>query len=165
MLHPDFARLAEEDRQTAEVRLGRALRCLTSTLSFMQTGAHPDDEASGLLALLAFRDGHRTSFACSTHGDGGQNSIGREKGLDLAMIRTREMEEAARVLGLRLYWFSDRLDDSATFASRKAPRRRSPSGATTALLNAWCASSAARSPTACARPSSMSAASTVITER
>jgi LmbE family N-acetylglucosaminyl deacetylase len=111
MLHPDFARLEVEDRQTAEIRLGRALKRLTSTLGFMQTGAHPDDEANGLLALLAFRDGHRTSFACSTHGDGGQNGIGPEKGLDLAMIRTREMEEAARVLGLRLYWFSDELND------------------------------------------------------
>lgn len=111
MLHPDFTRLADEAHRPETARLAHALTRLKSTLGFMQTGAHPDDETSGLLALLTLHDGHRISYACSTRGDGGQNSIGKEKGLDLAMIRTREMEEAAKVLDMALYWFGKGLDD------------------------------------------------------
>jgi LmbE family N-acetylglucosaminyl deacetylase len=91
-----------------------ALRPLTSVVRFMQTGAHPDDEISGMLAALAFRDGVNISYACSTRGEGGQNDIGTEAGQDLGALRTREMERACDVLGMRMYWHSTNPDDTIT---------------------------------------------------
>ena len=91
-----------------------ALRPLKSVLRFMQTGAHPDDEISDMLAALALRDGINISYACSTRGEGGQNDIGSEEGRDLGALRTREMERAADVLGMRLYWHSTHPDDTIT---------------------------------------------------
>lgn len=88
-----------------------ALRPLTSVVRFMQTGAHPDDEISGLLAALAFREGINISYACSTRGEGGQNDVGSEAGAALGALRTREMERACDILGMRMYWHSETPDD------------------------------------------------------
>jgi LmbE family N-acetylglucosaminyl deacetylase len=84
--------------------LWQALLPLRSVAGVMMTGAHPDDEASALLAQLAKGDGARVTYACATRGEGGQNALGPESGEALAAIRTREMEEAARVLGMELHW-------------------------------------------------------------
>lgn len=96
------------------MQLWWALRPLTSVVRFMQTGAHPDDEISGMLAALAFRDGINLSYACSTRGEGGQNDIGREAGSALGALRTREMESACDVLGMRMYWHCTSPDDTIT---------------------------------------------------
>lgn len=71
------------------------------------TGAHPDDEMSAMLAALVWRDGAHVVYACATRGEGGQNAIGRETGRALGALRSREMEEAARRLGIGLRWLSD----------------------------------------------------------
>ncbi len=84
--------------------LRNALLPLRSAASFMMTGAHPDDEASVLLARLAKKDGMRVIYACATRGQGGQNALGPESGMALAAIRTREMEEAARILDMEVDW-------------------------------------------------------------
>ena len=94
------------------VLLWRALQPLQSVVSFMNTGAHPDDETSEMLAALAFRDGLALSFACANRGEGGQNDIGAEATHDLGVIRTAEMERAADQLDMRLYWLSETPDDS-----------------------------------------------------
>ena len=91
-----------------------ALRPLKSVIRFMQTGAHPDDEISGMLAALAFRDGINLSYACSTRGEGGQNDIGTEAGPALGALRTREMERACNVLRMRMYWHGNAPDDPIT---------------------------------------------------
>ncbi len=96
------------------VELWWALRPLTSVVRFMQTGAHPDDEISGMLAALAFRDGINISYACSTRGEGGQNDVGTEAGAALGALRTREMERACDVLGMRMYWHSETPEDPIT---------------------------------------------------
>lgn len=108
---PDQIRLMEERAQPQIVRLWRALQPLRSVVSFMNTGAHPDDETSAMLAALAFRDGIDISYACSTRGEGGQNDIGMETGAALGTLRTAEMEAAANVLNLRLYWLGISPDD------------------------------------------------------
>ncbi len=84
--------------------LWNALLPLRSAASFMMTGAHPDDEASGLIARLAKKDGARMIYVCATRGQGGQNALGAESGDALAAIRTREMEEAARILDMEVHW-------------------------------------------------------------
>jgi len=95
------------------VDLWQALLPLQSCIGFMNTGAHPDDETSAMLAALAAR-GFDLSYACSTRGEGGQNDIGQERGADLGALRTAEMEAAAAALSLRLYWLSDSADDPIT---------------------------------------------------
>jgi len=102
------------DRQKARpllVELHRALERLTSVLTVMNTGAHPDDEQSGMLATLRFGHGMRLVIACSTRGEGGQNSIGPERGGSLAVLRTREMEEATRELDADIAWLGFGPDD------------------------------------------------------
>jgi LmbE family N-acetylglucosaminyl deacetylase len=95
----------------ALVRLSHALDRLTSTITFMSVGAHPDDEHSGLLAALRYRFGMRVVVLCSTRGEGGQNAIGPERGGALGVVRTREMEEAARALDATVAWVGHGPDD------------------------------------------------------
>lgn len=107
----DRERLARRRAKPLLVELHNALSRLTSTLTVMNTGAHPDDEQSGLLAALRFKYGMRVVIACSTRGEGGQNSLGPERGLALGILRTREMEEAARVLDADIAWLGFGPDD------------------------------------------------------
>lgn len=111
---PDQTRLMDDRARPRIMELWWALRPLTSVVRMMQSGAHPDDENSGLLAALAFRDGVNLSYACSTRGEGGQNDIGTEAGPDLGALRTREMERACDILGMRMYWHSESPDDPIT---------------------------------------------------
>ncbi|MEZ5722067.1 MAG: PIG-L family deacetylase [Paracoccaceae bacterium] len=110
----DQTRIALDRARPRVMELWWALRPLTSVIRFMQSGAHPDDEMSGLLAALAFRDGINLSYACSTRGEGGQNDIGTEARADLGALRTREMERACDVLDMRMYWHSETADDPIT---------------------------------------------------
>ena len=114
MLTADQIRIVEDRARPRQMELWWALRPLTSVVRFMQTGAHPDDEISGMLAALTFRDGINISYACSTRGEGGQNDIGTESGLDLGALRTREMERACDVLNMRMYWHSTHPEDTIT---------------------------------------------------
>ncbi|MEM8630314.1 MAG: PIG-L family deacetylase [Pseudomonadota bacterium] len=110
----DQARILEQRAHPKIWDLWRALRPLKSTVRFMNSGAHPDDEISDMLAAISLRDGLNLTYACSTRGEGGQNDIGTEAGADLGALRTREMERAATALGMRLYWHSDGPDDTIT---------------------------------------------------
>ena len=111
---PDQIRIEDDRARPRLMELWWALSPLASVVRFMQTGAHPDDEVSGMLAALAFRDGINISYACSTRGEGGQNDIGTEAGPDLGALRTREMERACDVLGMRMYWHSTHPGDTIT---------------------------------------------------
>ena len=84
--------------------LWRALQPLRSVAVWLMTGAHPDDEWSGFLAWLAYARGVRTLYASTTRGEGGQNALGPERGRMLAALRSREMELAAREIGLAVRW-------------------------------------------------------------
>ena len=108
----DQSRIAAERDQPRIVALWQALTALKSTVSFMNTGAHPDDETSAMLAAMRFRDGIDISYACSTRGEGGQNDIGTERAAALGVLRTAEMEAACDRLDLRMYWLSESPDDT-----------------------------------------------------
>ena len=114
MSTPDQTLIEHDRARPRLMELWWALRPLTSVVRFMQTGAHPDDEISGMLAALAFRDGINISYACSTRGEGGQNDIGTEAGSNLGALRTREMERACDILGMRMYWHSTHPKDTIT---------------------------------------------------
>lgn len=110
----DQARIAADRDNVRIVALWQALVALKTTVSFMNTGAHPDDEMSEMLAALRFRDGIDISYACSTRGEGGQNDIGKESGAALGTLRTAEMEAACDRLDLRMYWLSISPKDTIT---------------------------------------------------
>lgn len=108
----DQARIATDRAAPRFLQLWFALQPLRSVISFMNTGAHPDDETTGMLAALGLREGFALSFACANRGEGGQNDIGTEVTEDLGTLRTAEMEQAADVLGMNLYWLSESPEDS-----------------------------------------------------
>lgn len=97
-------RIERQMNDPSLVRLHRRLSRLTSTVTMMNTGAHPDDEQSGMLAWLRLGLGLRVVIACSTRGEGGQNALGPERLGALGVMRSREMEEAARVLDADIHW-------------------------------------------------------------
>ncbi|KZL00528.1 MULTISPECIES: PIG-L family deacetylase [unclassified Pseudovibrio] len=105
-------RIAEHKQSVRMVSLWRALQPLKSTVSFMNTGAHPDDEISEMLAAIGLRDGIALSYACANRGEGGQNDIGTEATENLGVLRTAEMEKACDVLNMRMYWLSENAEDS-----------------------------------------------------
>lgn len=105
-------RIDQQMRTPATVALWNALLPLKSVISFMNTGAHPDDEMSDMLAFIGRELGFRLSYACSTRGEGGQNALGTEVTEDLGMVRTREMERAVEVLDMTQYWHSVSPEDS-----------------------------------------------------
>ena len=65
----------------------------------LYVAAHPDDENSRLIAYMAKDRLYRTGYLSMTRGDGGQNLIGDEQGVELGLIRTQEMMAARRVDG------------------------------------------------------------------
>jgi hypothetical protein len=79
--------------------LGQQLKRLQTTASAMHTGAHPDDEDSGLLAYLARKEQARTAYLSLNRGEGGQNVIGSELFEPLGVIRTEELLQARQLDG------------------------------------------------------------------
>ncbi|OAN77975.1 LmbE family protein [Jannaschia sp. EhC01] len=108
------SRILSEAHDPLIARVWRAMAGLRSVVGFMNTGAHPDDETTAMLAALWLRDGVNLSYACSTRGEGGQNDIGTEAGPDLGALRTAEMERASDVLDMVLYWHGQSPDDTIT---------------------------------------------------
>jgi LmbE family N-acetylglucosaminyl deacetylase len=70
----------------------------------LYVAAHPDDENSRLIAYMASERLYRTGYMSMTRGDGGQNLIGDEQGVDLGLIRTQEMLAARRVDGAEQFF-------------------------------------------------------------
>ncbi len=86
------------------IALGEAIRKLGTIASVLHTGAHPDDEDSGLLAYFARGRQARTAYLALTRGDGGQNLIGPELYEALGVIRTEELLAARRVDGAKQFF-------------------------------------------------------------
>jgi LmbE family N-acetylglucosaminyl deacetylase len=72
--------------------------------SVLYIAAHPDDENTRLLAYLANEKLYRTGYLSLTRGDGGQNLIGDEQGVDLGLIRTQELLAARRMDGAEQFF-------------------------------------------------------------
>lgn len=72
--------------------------------SVLYMAAHPDDENTRLLAWLAKERLYRTGYLSLTRGDGGQNLIGDEQGIDLGLIRTQELLAARRIDGAEQFF-------------------------------------------------------------
>ena len=84
---------------TGVVATGLLLRRLEGVKRVLMVGAHPDDESTTLLTVLARSLGAQTAYLSLTRGDGGQNLIGPELWEGLGVIRTGELEAARRIDG------------------------------------------------------------------
>src|SRR6187401_2674169 len=67
--------------------------------SVLYIAAHPDDENTRLLTYFSNDGLYRTGYLSLTRGDGGQNLLGDEQGIDLGLIRTQELLSARRIDG------------------------------------------------------------------
>jgi LmbE family N-acetylglucosaminyl deacetylase len=87
---------------------------LTGTLKLMAVFAHPDDESMGMGGTLAkySAEGVETYYVCATRGERGW--FGPEKqnpGLQrLGQLRTQELENAVKELGMKGLYFLDYID-------------------------------------------------------
>ncbi|HEY1872040.1 MAG TPA: PIG-L family deacetylase, partial [Chitinophagaceae bacterium] len=72
--------------------------------SVLYIAAHPDDENTRLLAYFSNGELYRTGYMSLTRGDGGQNLIGDEQGIDLGLIRTQELLSARRIDGAEQFF-------------------------------------------------------------
>src|SRR5690606_31000083 len=74
--------------------------------SVLYFAAHPDDENTKLISYLASERKVRTAYLSLTRGDGGQNLIGTEQGIELGLIRTQELLQARKLDGGEQYFSS-----------------------------------------------------------
>ena len=93
---------SQAQNNSAEIYLN--LKKLNVLGSVLYIGAHPDDENNTLLPYLAKEKLYRTAYLSLTRGDGGQNLIGDEQGIELGMIRTQELLEARKIDGSEQYF-------------------------------------------------------------
>jgi len=87
---------------SAEIYL--QLKKLSVLASVLYVAAHPDDENNGLLPYFGKEKLYRTGYLSLTRGDGGQNLIGPEQGIDLGLIRTQELLAARRMDGAEQFF-------------------------------------------------------------
>ncbi|MEP7380476.1 MAG: PIG-L family deacetylase [Gemmatimonadota bacterium] len=110
--------------------LRRRLLELRTTASVLQVTAHPDDEQSGVLTLLARGTGARTALLTLTRGEAGANAVGSELFDGLGLLRTEELLLADRYYGLDDQYFTS----AADYGFSKTMREAAHSWDTTAVL-------------------------------
>jgi LmbE family N-acetylglucosaminyl deacetylase len=84
----------------------QALLDLSQDGVLMDISAHPDDEDGATLAYYRLKFGVRTYSVLFTRGEGGQNEKGPELYEELGVLRSRETEEAGRVLGAEVHFLN-----------------------------------------------------------
>jgi LmbE family N-acetylglucosaminyl deacetylase len=90
---------AQGPRNWTSAEMYQALRKLNILGSVLYVAAHPDDENTRLITYFSKDKLYRTGYMSMTRGDGGQNLIGDEQGIELGLIRTQELLAARRIDG------------------------------------------------------------------
>src|SRR6188768_4292225 len=93
---------APKSYTSAEILL--QIKKLNTLGSVLYVAAHPDDENTRLLAYFSKEKEYRTGYLSLTRGDGGQNLIGDEQGIELGLIRTQELLAARRIDGAEQFF-------------------------------------------------------------
>ena len=96
--------LAQVPVSMSSAEIYHAIKKMRVTGSVLYIAAHPDDENTRLLAYLAKDRMYRTGYLSITRGDGGQNLIGDEQGIELGLIRTQELLAARRIDGAEQFF-------------------------------------------------------------
>lgn len=116
---------AQYPSPTTGAHIYQQLQKLNVLGSVLYLAAHPDDENTRLLAYLANGKLYRTGYLSLTRGDGGQNLIGNEQGVELGLIRTQELLAARRIDGAEQFFsraydfgFSKSADETMKFWDR-----------------------------------------------
>jgi LmbE family N-acetylglucosaminyl deacetylase len=94
-------------KSASDIQIG--LQKLDKLGSVLYFAAHPDDENTRLIAWLAQEKKYRTAYLSLTRGDGGQNLLGTDLGINLGLIRTQELL-AARAIDKGEQFFSSAYD-------------------------------------------------------
>jgi Uncharacterized proteins, LmbE homologs len=94
-----FTAVAQVPETPAAGQILQDIKKLKVLGSVLYIAAHPDDENTRLIAWLSNHALYRTGYLSLTRGDGGQNLIGDEQGVELGLIRTQELLAARRIDG------------------------------------------------------------------
>lgn len=89
-------------QNASEIEL--ALEKLNVLGSVLYIAAHPDDENTALMAYFSKGKKYRTGYLALTRGDGGQNLIGSEKGVEIGILRTQELLQARKIDGAEQFF-------------------------------------------------------------
>ncbi|MGL6269726.1 MAG: PIG-L family deacetylase, partial [Chitinophagaceae bacterium] len=95
---------AQSAKFMSSSEIGLGIKKLNVLGSVLYIAAHPDDENTRLLAWLSKEKMYRTGYLSITRGDGGQNLIGDEQGVELGLIRTQELLAARRLDGAEQFF-------------------------------------------------------------
>jgi LmbE family N-acetylglucosaminyl deacetylase len=95
---------AQAPRTYSSADILQQMKQLKVVGSVLYIAAHPDDENTRLLAYLARESNYRTAYMSLTRGDGGQNLLGDEQGVELGLIRTQELLAARRIDGAEQFF-------------------------------------------------------------
>lgn len=101
-IHANAISQTPKSHTSSEILL--QLKKLNVLGSVLYIAAHPDDENTRLLGYLANEKLYKTAYLSMTRGDGGQNLIGDEQGIDLGLIRTQELLAARRIDGAEQFF-------------------------------------------------------------
>ena len=98
------------------------LQRLTENRRVLVIGAHPDDEDTAFLTLVARGYGADAAYLSLCRGEGGQNLVGDELGVGLGLLRSGELAAARSVDGARQFFtraydfgFSKTLEETSRF--------------------------------------------------
>lgn len=97
LVHTSYAQKTSADIYTQ-------IKKLNTVGSVLYVAAHPDDENNSFLPYLTSERMYRTAYLSLTRGDGGQNLIGKEQGVELGLIRTQELLAARLQDGAEQYF-------------------------------------------------------------
>lgn len=102
--NPSVDLLAQKQPAASSSEILHGMKRLNVLGTVLYIAAHPDDENTRLLAYMARDRNYKTGYLAMTRGDGGQNLIGDEQGIELGMIRTQELLAARRVDGAEQFF-------------------------------------------------------------
>lgn len=91
--------MAQNKSGNSSAEIYQELNKLKTLGSVLYVAAHPDDENTALITFLSKDRLYRTGYLSLTRGDGGQNLIGDEQGIELGLIRTQELLAARAIDG------------------------------------------------------------------
>ncbi len=104
LIHFSLVTFCQLPKSYSSSEIFQQIKRLNVVGSVLYIKAHPDDENTRLLAWLANEKLYRTGYLSLTRGDGGQNLIGDEQGIELGLIRTQELLSARRIDGAEQFF-------------------------------------------------------------